>query len=435
MEAARERSREDGGARAAFLLAWSLAGLSAAMFVASVPLLVLARSAHIPSSWEANLTVGDLLGGVIFLIFPLVGALIASRRPRNAIGWILLAEGLLWMFLGMTDYYGLYGVARPGSVPFPVGVAAVNNFMWVPAVGLLGTYVFLLFPDGRLPSRRWRPLAWLSGTVIVLVSVLVGLTPGGLQNLGGIRNPYALEGYPWLETVAYIVLPLLPLCMLASVISLVMRYRRSRGEERQQIKWIAFAASFVGLLYLIAMVCAFIFPSGAWFQAGSPLWLDLLGYAALSSFTLVPIAIGFAVLRYRLYEIDIIINRTLVYGSLTISLALVYVGLVVSLQYVFRALAGGDSQLVIVASTLAIAALFNPLRRRNQSFIDRRFYRRKYDARKTLEEFSARLREETDLDSLSEDLVGVVRETVRPARVSLWLRQPGRTGPDEETHP
>ena len=435
MEAARERSREDGGARAAFLLAWSLAGLSVAMFVASVPLLVLARSAHIPSSWEANLTVGDLLGGVIFLIFPLVGALIASRRPRNAIGWILLAEGLLWMFLGMTDYYGLYGVARPGSVPFPVGVAAVNNFMWVPAVGLLGTYVFLLFPDGRLPSRRWRPLAWLSGTVIVLVSVLVGLTPGGLQNLGGIRNPYALEGYPWLETVAYIVLPLLPLCMLASVISLVMRYRRSRGEERQQIKWIAFAASFVGLLYLIAMVCAFIFPSGAWFQAGSPLWLDLLGYAALSSFTLVPIAIGFAVLRYRLYEIDIIINRTLVYGSLTISLALVYVGLVVSLQYVFRALAGGDSQLVIVASTLAIAALFNPLRRRNQSFIDRRFYRRKYDARKTLEEFSARLREETDLDSLSEDLVGVVRETVRPARVSLWLRQPGRTGPDEETHP
>ena len=435
MEAARERSRGDGGARAAFLLAWSLAGLSVVMFVASVPLLVLARSAHIPSSWEANLTVGDLLGGVIFLIFPLVGALIASRRPRNAIGWILLAEGLLWMFLGMTDYYGLYGVARPGSVPFPVGVAAVNNFMWVPAVGLLGTYVFLLFPDGRLPSRRWRPLAWLSGTVIVLVSILVGLTPGGLQNLGGIRNPYALEGYPWLETVAYIVLPLLPLCMLASVISLVMRYRRSRGEERQQIKWIAFAASFVGLLYLIAMVCAFIFPSGAWFQAGSPLWLDLLWYAALSSFTLVPIAIGFAVLRYRLYEIDIIINRTLVYGSLTISLALVYVSLVVSLQYVFRALAGGDSQLVIVASTLVIAALFNPLRRRNQSFIDRRFYRRKYDARRTLEEFGARLREETNLDSLSEDLVGVVRETVSPARVSLWLRPLGRTGPDEESRP
>jgi hypothetical protein len=426
MEAARERSREDGGARAAFLLAWSLAGLSAAMFVASVPLLVLARSAHIPSSWEANLTVGDLLGGVIFLIFPLVGALIASRRPRNAIGWILLAEGLLWMFLGMTDYYGLYGVARPGSVPFPVGVAAVNNFMWVPAVGLLGTYVFLLFPDGRLPSRRWRPLAWLSGTVIVLVSVLVGLTPGGLQNLGGIRNPYALEGYPWLETVAYVVLPLLPLCMLASVISLVMRYRRSRGEERQQIKWIAFAASFVGLLYLIAMVCAFIFPSGAWFQAGSPLWLDLLGYAALSSFTLVPIAIGFAVLRYRLYDIDRIINRTLVYGALTVTLVAVYVGSVLSIQYAFRGLTGSESQLAIVASTLLIAALFNPLRRRVQNFIDHSFYRRKYDAARTLEVFSAKLRDERDIDTLNSELLSTVRETMQPEHVSLWLREPER---------
>jgi hypothetical protein len=428
MEAARERSRGDGGARAAFLLAWSLAGLSVAMFVASVSLLVLARSARIPSSWEANLTLGDLLGGVIFLIFPLVGALIASRRPRNAIGWILLAEGLLWMFLGMTDYYGLYGVARPGSVPFPVGVAAVNNFMWVPAVGLLGTYVFLLFPDGRLPSRRWRPLAWLSGTVIVLVSILVGLTPGGLQNLGGIRNPYALESYPWLETVAYIVLPLLPLCMLASVISLVMRYRRSRGEERQQIKWIAFAASFVGLLYLIAMVCAFIFPSAAWFQAGSPLWLDLLGYAALISFTLVPIAVGFAVLRYRLYEIDIIINRTLVYGSLSAMLVALYFGSVAIAQATIQALTGREDlpQLAIVASTIVIAALFNPLRRYIQSFIDRRFYRNKYDARKTLEAFSAKLRDETDLGALSNDLVGVVRETMQPSHVSLWLRTPER---------
>ncbi len=434
MEAAREQGRGDGGARVAFLLAWSVAGLCAAMFVASVPLLVLARSAHVPSSWEANLTVGNLLGGALFLIFPLVGALIASRRPRNAIGWILLADGLLWMFLGMTDYYGLYGVARPGSVPFPVMVAGINNFMWVPAVGLLGTYVFLLFPDGRLPSRRWRPLAWLSGVVIVVLCIGVGLTPGPLQNLGGIRNPFGLEGNPWVEIAGYF-LPLLPLCMLASVFSLVMRYRRTRGEVRQQIKWIALAASFVGLLYLTAMVFALVFPSGAWFQAGSPLWLDLLGYAALTSFTLVPVAIGFAVLRYRLYEIDIIINRTLVYGSLTISLALVYVGLVVSLQYVFRALTGGDSQLVIVASTLVIAALFNPLRRRIQSFIDRRFYRSKYDARKTLEEFGARLRDETDLDSLSEDLVGVVREAVRPAQVSLWLRQPGRIDTNEELRP
>jgi hypothetical protein len=423
VEAAKERGRGEGSARVAFLLAWSLAGLCVAMFVASVPLLVLARSAHIPSSWEANLTVGNLLGGALFLIFPLVGALIASRRPRNAIGWILLAEGLLWMFLGMTDYYGLYGVARPGSVPFPVGVAGINNFMWVPAVGLLGTYVLLLFPDGMLPSARWRPLAWLSGAVILWVSVGTALAPGPLQNLGGVQNPFGLL-QPWMMPVFWAALPLLPLCMVASVLSLVLRYRRSRGEERQQIKWIAFAASFVGLLYLIAMVCAFIFPSGSWFQAGSPLWLDLLGYAALISFTLVPIAVGFAVLRYRLYEIDIIINRTLVYGLLTVSLALVYFGGVTGLQRLLAPAVGQDGQLAIVASTLAIAALFNPLRRRIQELVDRRFYRRKYDARKTLEEFGAKLRDETDLEALNGELLAVVRETVQPEHVSVWLREP-----------
>src|SRR5215210_1937558 len=213
MQAARDRGRGNGGERVALLLAWSLAGLSVVMFVATVLLLVLTRTAHIPGSWEVNLTVGNLLGGAIFLIFPLVGALVASMRPRNAIGWILLADGLLWMFLGMTDYYAVYGVARPGSVPFPVGVAGVNNFMWVPAVGLLGTYVFLLFPNGRLPSRRWRPLAWLSGTAIVLLCIGVGAAPGRLPKYpGGMRNPFGLESYPWIETAGYLVLPLLPLC-------------------------------------------------------------------------------------------------------------------------------------------------------------------------------------------------------------------------------
>jgi hypothetical protein len=148
------------------------------MFVASFPLFVLARSAQIPSSWGADLSVGKFLGGVLFLVFPLVGALIASRHPRNPIGWILLADDLLWMLTGMMNYYGLYSVASPGSVPFPVGVAGINNILWVPAGGLLGTYVFLLFHDGKLPSGRWRPLAWLAGVVIVLLSLGVGLAPG-----------------------------------------------------------------------------------------------------------------------------------------------------------------------------------------------------------------------------------------------------------------
>ena len=200
-----------------------------------------------------------------------------------------------------------------------------------------------------------------------------------------------------------------------------MRYRHSRREEREQIKWIAFAASVVGLLYLITLVSSFTY-SGPWGAPGTPLWLGLLQQAALVSFTAVPIAVGFAVLRYRLYEIDLLINRTLVYGSLTATLVAVYFGVIVVLQRVFVLLTGQQSTLAVVASTLAIAALFVPLRRRVQGFVDRRFYRRKYDARKTLEAFSAKLRDETDLEALNNDLVGVVRETMQPEHVSLWLR-------------
>jgi hypothetical protein len=409
-------------ARRAALLAWSLAGLSVALFVVSVVPFALARSAEVPTSWDVNFSVIGQAAGASFLIFPLVGALIAARRPRNPIGWIILADGLLWMLSGMMDYYTVYGVADRGSVPFPVVVAGINNWLWVPAVGLLGTYVFLLFPDGRLPSRRWRYLAFFSGAVILWVSVSTALAPGPLQNLGGMQNPFGLI-QPGMMPVFWATLLFLPLCMVACVLSLVLRYRRARGEGRQQIKWIAFAASVVGLLYLIAMMTSLVFPSEAWFQPGSPLWLDLLAYAALFSFTLVPIAVGVAVLRYRLYDIDVIVNRTLVYGALTLMLALVYFGGVTATQALFQTLTGQRTlpQLAIVASTLVIAALFNPLRRRLQGFVDRRFYRRKYDAAKTLEEFGATLRNATDLDSLTREVTGVIRETVQPNHVSFWL--------------
>jgi hypothetical protein len=412
--------------RAISCLAWSLAGLSVAMFVASVPLWALARSARVPEVWDVNLTVANFSGVVIFLAFPIVGALIASRRPRNPIGWLLLADGLLWMLINMTDYYGIYGVAQPGSVPFPLAVAALNEWLWVPAVGMFGTYLLLLFPDGRLPSRRWRPLAWLSGAVILLLSATLALAPGSLENFGEGRNPFGLEGHPWLADAALAILPLFPLCIFASAVSLIMRYRRSGGETRQQIKWVALAAAFMGALYLAMMGFGFamtFFAEDPYAGGVAPSWLENV---MLLSFAGVPISVGFAVLKYRLYDIEIIINRALVYGSLTILLAGTYLGSVVSLQYAFRSITGGDSQLAVVASTLAIAALFNPLRRRIQHFMDRRFYRRKYDARKTLEDFSANLRNETNLENLNGDLVGVVRETVQPERVSLWLREPGR---------
>jgi hypothetical protein len=420
--------------RVATWLAWSLAGLSVAMFLASAALYFLDRSAQSPDYWVTPGTViGELLGFVPFLAFvafPLVGALIASRHPGNPIGWICLVAGLLWMLILVSQAYSAYGLTKPGSIPFPVTIhALLYAWLWVPTVGLIGIYLLLLFPDGRLLSRRWRLLAWLAGAVIAVESAAVFLSPGPLQDLRGARNPFGLEDHPWVEGLGLIVLPLLPLCMVASAVSLVLRFRRSTGVVREQIKWIAFAASFMGLLYLGIMGTGLIIHLISAPQTPSDLGSQSLLGALLEnvmvlSFAGVPVAIGFAVLKYRLYEIDILINRTLVYGSLTLMLALVYFGGVTATQAVFTALTDQEEQpqLAVVVSTLVIAALFNPLRRRIQGFIDRRFYRRKYDARKTLEAFSGKLRNETDLAALSDDLVGVVRETMQPAHVSLWLR-------------
>ncbi len=409
---------------AASWLAWSLAGFSLVFAAATIALYILTRSLQPPSTWGTGGVSVVIIFVLPFLAFPIVGALIGSRCPENSIGWICLAIAILWMLYVLTSVYGAYGLlaANPGSVPFPAGIGSLGEWLWAPAVGLLGTYLVLLFPDGRLPSRRWRPLAWLSGAVIVLASAGIALTPGPLADLGsGIRNPFGLEGHPGVADGLHYIIALLPVCILASAVSLILRFRRVVGEERQQIKWVAFAASLVGLLYLSTMISAvFIVPDAT--GGTQSLWLKLLQDAVTVSYAGIPVAVGLAVLKHRLYDIDVLINRALVYGSLTVTLALVYVGGVVFLQYVLRTLTAQGSSLAVVASTLAIAALFSPLRRRVQALVDRRFYRRKYDAAKTLEAFGARLREETDLDALSDDVVGVARRTVQPAHLSLWLR-------------
>jgi len=405
------------------------------MFVAVVVLDFLAGSARFPDNSTIIGIIGEAVTFVLFLAFPIVGALVASRRPRNPIGWICLADGLLWMIISVTDSYFVYGVARPGSVPFPVAIGTIGDqWLWVPTIGLLGIYLLLLFPNGRLPSRRWRPLPLFSAVVIVLSSVAEGLAPGPLENQGGVLNPFGVEAFPWLVGASYVLLPLLPLCIFASAISMVLRYRRSSGEVRQQIKWIAFVGSFAGLSFLISMVSQLVVVAMRGDNLPQiPWWFELLSDVAVLGFAGVPVAIGFAVLRYRLYDIDLIINRTLVYGSLTVTLVALYFAGIVVLQRLFVLLTGQQSTLAVVASTLLIAALFTPLRRRIQSFIDRRFYRSKYDVRKTLEDFSVKLRDETDLQTLNNDLVGVVRETMQPAHVSLWLRSETVTK-GEQTH-
>src|SRR5215211_2599769 len=439
-EGTQRRDRELGRAntRASSWLAWSLAGLSGAVFVFDAILTILSLYVTAPaaqpfSDWGSGGAIGNLLILAPFLAFTIVGALIASRRPENPIGWICLVAGLFWTLIALDDQYTAYGLATTGVVPFPAAVVALSQWLWVPPVGLLSIYLILFFPDGRLPSRRWRPLAWFSGAVMALVSLAIALAPGPLPDLGGVRNPFGLEGCPWMSGARDALSLLLSLCMLASVSSLVMRYQRSGGEVRQQIKWIAFAASVVALGVSGAV---FLGTFAAGTAGGThPLLIGLLEDAITLSFAGVPIAVGFAVLKYRLYNIDVIINRTLVYGALTAALVAVYFGGVAATEAVVRALTAQQQQpqLAVVVSTLVIAALFNPLRRRIQSFIDRRFYRRKYDARKTLEAFSARLRDQTDLDSLSGDLIGVVRETMQPAHVSLWLRpEPAPRGSEEQ---
>ena len=410
--------------RAASWLAWSLATLSLLLCVAAIGLYLATLSVVLqtPSSWGTGGLSAVLYVYLPFLAFPLVGALVASRRPENPIGWICLAVGIFWMLAIMSSSYAMYGlqVASTGTVPFPAAIGSVGEELTPATGGLIGTYLLLLFPDGRLPSRRWRPLAWLSGAVIV--SIIVGgvLTPGRLQDLGRVGNPFGLEEYPWIADATQGFTLLLPLCILASATSLVLRFLRSGGEEREQIKWLAFAALILGLGFSSFVIPGIILPEDA--GGANSLWENLLEDAVTLSFAGIPVAVGIAILRYRLYDIDVVINRTLVYGSLTATLVALYFGGIVVLQRLFVLLTGEQSTLAVVASTLLIAALFTPLRWRIQGFIDRRFYRSKYDARKTLEVFSTQLRKETDLEALSDDLVGVVRETMQPSHVSLLVR-------------
>jgi hypothetical protein len=424
--------------RVAVWLAWSLAGLSVAMFVGSIVLFVLVRAAQPPGDQATVAPLSGLLVYVPFLAFPIVGALVASKRPENPIGWICLLSGLFWMSFALGDTSNAYELATTGKVTSSVTLDALTQGSWVPPVGLLGIYMILLFPDGKLPSRRWRPFAWFSGAVMVLIPVVFVFGPGNLEGHPGVRNPFGLESYPWLNLVALLSVLLLPLCILISAVSLVLRYRRSDEEVREQIKWVAFAASLVGVVFFGNLITQLFFaPDSLTTNGTTPLWVSLERNLLLLGFAGVPIAVGFAILKYHLYDIDIIINRALVYGSLTVLLALVYFGGVTLTQSVFQTLTGQEKlpQLAIVASTLVIAALFNPLRRRIQGFIDRRFYRRKYDAAKTLEAFSAKLRDETDLDSLNAELITVVRETMQPENVSLWLRPDrvsrGHDGPEK----
>ncbi len=406
--------------RALRRLAWVAPSFYVLTLAVGLPFFFAVQRRHATGPWEG---LSEVAFGVLLLIFPLTGLLILRRQPRNTIGWLLQAIGVVWGLSAVADTYASYGLlVRPGSVPGPDVAAALFAGAWAPGIGLMGTFLLLVYPNGHLPSPRWRLVAWLSALAIVVVPVVIALMPGPLDAGPDptLQNPLGLESArPVLIVLFSLSLPLLPACIVASAVALVRRFRRSAGVERLQLKWLATAGTVVAAMYLTTMVASLA--TGITGGAPDAQWLTVLQHVAIPSFVLLPVSIGIAVLRYRLYDIDLVINRALVYGGLTATLAGTYLASVLLLQLVLSPLTD-QSDLAVAASTLGVAALFRPARARIQGAVDRRFYRRRYDAARTLESFTGRLRQEVDLESVSGDLRSVVRDTVQPAHVSLWVR-------------
>ena len=384
---------------AAFLLLISLGSVVFAWFLAA-------------ANEGAGLGAGIGLDSVA--LYALVGVVIAWLRPEHPMGWIFLTISTLWTTGRLAEQYAQFTlVTEPGRLTGGVAAAWYGEWFWIPALFFTFVFSILLFPDGRLPSPRWRPFFWFAVIACSVVTTLAALERELALASGdlAVRNPVALLPLDDVEDVAAFP-PLLALvCALGALSSLAIRFRRARGDDRQQLKWVAYAATLLILGFVgMAIVDELL--------GRRPALVD----AAL--FAVVPIAAGIAILRYRLYDIDRIINRTLVYGALSAVLAGVYALCVVVIP---RAVGvGGDSELVVAGSTLVVAALFGPARRRIQGFINRRFYRSRYDAQQTVEAFGQRLRDEVQLDEVTGDLLAVVGATLKPARASLWLRAGGQ---------
>jgi hypothetical protein len=407
-----EQSRGAGGttSRATSWLAWSLVALSVALLLGGTALSRAASSAVPDLSFVGETDDVSVVANLITLLpFSVVGAIVASRQPRNTIGWLFCGVGVtvgLNSFAGDFAEFWLasgFGVSSLGET-----AAWLSSWLWFLLVFVPMSLLLLLFPDGKLPSPRWRPVAW--GGALGTAGGVMGnaLSAGPLVDFPQIANPYGVDS-PIVGMVGVAGSIVAAGSMVGSAVSLILRLRRSGSRQRQQIKWLAYGgAVLVGGVFAGALAIPWNVPVSIMIMS-----VSLLG---------LPVFTGIAIVRHHLYDIDILINRTLVYTTLTATLTLVYFGGMAGLQRLLSPVMGEGNGLAVVASTLLIATLFNPLRRRIQAFIDRRFYRSKYDARKTLEGFSAKLRDETDLKALNDELVRVVRETMQPAHVSLWVR-------------
>jgi hypothetical protein len=390
--------------RSASWLAWSACALSLALTALSVLLIVLLLRS------DTTIYYYWLETSMVAVGYSTVGAIVASRLSESPIGWLFCAIGLSFGVSHFSAEYAAYALLAPsGSLPGGQAFVWLTSWVWVGGLGLI-VFLDLLFPNGRLPSTRWRWFARFTAVVLLPAAILAALSPGLILS-STLINPLGIEGLPnaskAIEAFMYAL-------VVVGASSMLARLRHAGRIERQQIKWFAYATAVaISGVILKNTVYPPVGVTWVWWVG-----LILTAVGVVSS----PVAMGIAIFRYRLYQIDSLINRTLVYGSLTATLVALYFVVIVVLQRLFVVLTGEKSTLAVVASTLVIAALFNPFRRRIQAVVDRSFYRRKYDTRKTLEAFSMKLRDETDLNALSDDLVRVVRETMQPAHISLWLR-------------
>jgi hypothetical protein len=370
---------------------------------------VLVAMLELDESYAAESTLVESLPDLLMtLSFVVVGAFVTVKRPDNLVGWALSLSSVGLLAGGVLSVYSELALLAKPEANLPGGgvAGALSPGSWTPLVS--GVFLlFLVFPGGRVPPR-WRRVVPLVLAGYAFVWFAIATTPGELEPpVDAFENPLAFTSSDAWVVAIYPIIAVCQTCLVLSAISLILRFRRSRGDERQQFKWLAASAGFLALA--LPFATAFNFTAAA-------------GFVMTVALILLPVSVGIAILRYRLYDIDRVISRTLVYGALTVILGAAYVGLVLAGQAVFSSFAGG-SNLSIAVSTLVVAALFLPARSRVQRFVDRRFYRRRYDAQRTLDAFGARLRREVDLESLSGDLQTVVRETMQPQHASLWLRR------------